>query len=279
LRIRNISAIVTALLFWSIAPFPALSQVTETQELSYPDLVDLVGRAPIVAVATIDKAQRLKGELAGNVSPGQERFLITGSLNALLRGDQGLPARIEYLVDLPAQAAIRASKLRKTKVLLAASKVPGKPASLRLFGPAAQLPWTPGLESRARKILLDSVSPNAPPRIVGVGNAFHVNGTLPGESETQIFLKTANDSPVSLNVLRRPGEETRWAVALGEMVDDSARPPARETLLWYQLACFLPPALPDTSVANLNEEDALAANNDYRFVIQALGDCDRSKRS
>ena len=38
--------------------------------------------------------------------------------------------------------------------------------------------------------------------------------SLPGESETQIFLQTADQRPISLTVLRRPGEQPRWSVAL-----------------------------------------------------------------
>jgi hypothetical protein len=84
--------------------------------------------------------------------------------------------------------------------------------------------------------------PGAAPRITGIGRAFHVPGNLPGESETQIFLQTADSRPVSLSVLRRPGETPRWAVALSEIVDEAAVPPAPGTLLWYRLACTLPRA-------------------------------------
>ncbi len=82
---------------------------------------------------------------------------------------------------------------------------------------------------------------------------------------------------MSLAVLRRPGEEPRYAVALGEMVDEAAGPPARDTLLWYRLACGLPPALPTSAVADLQPQDAAAAAADYRFVLGALGPCGRTR--
>src|SRR3546814_1145016 len=44
--------------------------------------------------------------------------------------------------------------------------------------------------------LFRSVAADAPPVITGVGCAFHVPGSLPGEGETQIFLATADGSPV-----------------------------------------------------------------------------------
>jgi hypothetical protein len=244
--------------------------------LPYADIADSVSVAPIVAIATVNKAKRLKGDLAGNVSADRARVLVTAKLSALLKGASGLPERIEYLYDAPLDEKGRPPKIVKHKVFLAGSPVPGKPASIQLVSPRAQFDWSESTEAQVRSIVTESVAPDAPPRIIGVGNAFHVRGSLPGESETQIFLKTVGNQPVSLNVLRRPGEDVHWAAALGEMIDDSASAPARDTLLWYRLACFLPPVLPDASVASLPVEDAAAANADYRFVIKALGACGRT---
>jgi hypothetical protein len=92
-----------------------------------------------------------------------------------------------------------------------------------------------------------------------------------------VFLTTADNRPVSLSVLRRPGERPRWAVALSEIVDDAAGPPRPGTLLWYRLACTLPPALPERSTAALEPVDADAARADYRVVISALGPCGRTR--
>jgi hypothetical protein len=104
------------------------------------------------------------------------------------------------------------------------------------------------------------------------------SGALPGEGETQVFLTTADNQPVSLTVLRRPGEEPRWAVALSEIVDEAAAPPAPGTLLWYRLACSLPRALPERSTASLSPADAEQARTDYGVVIGALGACGRTRQ-
>jgi hypothetical protein len=109
-----------------------------------------------------------------------------------------------------------------------------------------------------------------------VGAAFHVPGSLPGEGETQIFLQTVDSRPVSLSILRRPGEQPRWSVSLGEIVDEAAGPPARDTLLWYRLACGLPASLPTTTTADLDPAAAAVAREDYAFVLTALGPCGRS---
>jgi hypothetical protein len=104
-----------------------------------------------------------------------------------------------------------------------------------------------------------------------------VPGSLPGESETQIFLQTSDNRPISLNVLRRPGERPRWSVALSEIVDDAAAPPRPDTLLWYRLACTLPPALPAQSLREAGRDEAGAIAADYRLVLERLGPCARSR--
>ena len=149
----------------------------------------------------------------------------------------------------------------------------GRPGELQLAGSDAQQTWSPALEAQVRRIATELVAPDAPPQITGIGNAFHVPGSLPGEGETQIFLTTGDNRPVSLTILRRPGEERRWAVALAEIVDEAAGPPGRDTLLWYRLACGLPAALPERALASMEGTDAAAAREDYQFVRDALGPC------
>lgn len=251
-------------------------QPTEGERISYVDVADSVSVAPIVAIATITKSKRLKGDMATGVPASEARFLVTAKLSALLRGVQGMPERIDYLVDMPLDPKGHPPKLAKRKVILAGAPVSGKPGMIQLVSPRAQMEWSPAREAQTRSVITQLVAADAPPRVTGVGNAFHVKGSLPGESETQIFLKTAGGEPVSLSILRRPGEDPHWAVALGEMIDEAAKPPERDTLLWYRLACFLPPTLPAESVANLSEDDAAATTADYGLVIDALGACERT---
>jgi hypothetical protein len=104
-----------------------------------------------------------------------------------------------------------------------------------------------------------------------------VPGSLPGESETQIFLQTTDGRPVSLSVLRRPGETPRWAFALGEIVDDAAEPPKPNSLLWYRLACTLPRSLPPQSLADVEQPYKSAVQSDYQLVMSQLGTCLRSR--
>ena len=256
---------------------PSETAVPDEAQPGYADLADLVLASPVIADATIRSAARIKGAEAAGLAPGLSRFYVEADVAALIRGAAGLPPRVGYLVDVAPDARGRVPKLKKARVLIFARTVPGSPDQLQLSAPDAQLAWTPSLDARVREIGRAALAADAPPAITGVASAFHVAGSLPGEGETQLFLRTADQRPVSLSILRRPGERPRWSVALGEIVDEGAGPPARDTLLWYRLACDLPAALPAESVASLEPADAAIAREDYRFVIESLGPCGRKR--
>jgi hypothetical protein len=249
-------------------PFGGLST-----DYSYVELADMALAAPQVIAAQIAESIPVKGPAAADVPPGKTRYYVQANVNALISGT-GVPSRVSYLVDLPDDSRGKHLKLKGVSVLLLAAVTPST-GELRLVGPRAQVPRTPENEARLRAILTAAVASDAPPAITGITRAFHVAGSLPGESETQIFLRTSDKRPISLSVLRRPHEDPRWAVALSELVDDSAAPPKPDSLLWYRLACGLPRPLPDAAVAGLSAEDADAARADYQVVLTGLGPCKR----
>lgn len=241
----------------------------------YAAIADRLLASPVVIDAIVRDASRLKGADAASVEPGRIRYYIQADVQSLIRGPAQMPARIAYLADVPVDSRGKPPKLKKARVLLFARAVPGRAGEIQLTSLNGQQFWSAPLDALVRRIATELVAPDAPPAITGIGNAFHVAGTLPGEGETQIFLTTDDQRPVSLNVLRRPGERPRWAVALSEIVDEAAAPPPRDTLLWYRLACGLPATLPGRALASLNDADARAARQDYAFVLQALGPCIR----
>ena len=255
----------------------AMNAASATSAIPYADIADLVIASPIIADATIRSALKLKGADAAGVAPGVTRFYVEADLVALVRGAGGLPPRIGYLLDVRPDSMGQMPKLKKMRVLLFGRPVPSVPNQIQLSAPDAQIAWSPAEDQRVRAIAQSLVAADAPPIVTGVGNAFHVPGALPGEGETQVFLTTANGAPVSLTVLRRPGERPRWAVALSEIVDEAAAPPSRDTLLWYRLACALPASLPDRSTASLDPANADLARQDYRFVLEQLGPCGRTR--
>jgi hypothetical protein len=260
---------------------PATAQKTASpvpvSTLTYADTADLALSAPIVAEVRIRRAENLKGPLAPGLAAGLRRYLIEADVMALIRGTQGLPPRISYIVDLaPAQSG-KWPKLAKAQMVVFALPVKDRTAEIRLVAPDAQQPATPDLSARVRRILAEGTDASAPPLITGVGQAFHVPGALPGEGETQIFLTARDGRPVSLSVWREQGQPPRWAVSLGEIVDEGAEPPARDTLAWYRLACTLPLRLPGESTAELTSSEAQIAAEDYAVVMSGLGGCQRTR--
>ncbi|MGE5952435.1 MAG: hypothetical protein ACM308_02275 [Qipengyuania vulgaris] len=247
-----------------------------TPALTYADMVDLAEAAPLVVRAKITDQVALKPERAPDVAPGHVRLYIEAETLALIAGNAPLGTELAYLVDVPLTEKGKAPKLKKSEVLLFARPVPNRPGMLQLVGKGAQQPYDPALEERLRPVLTALVSPEAPPAIVRVGDALAVEGTLVGESETQLFLDTENDGPVSITVVRRPNQPVRWGVSWSEIVDQSARPPVKNTLEWYRLACSLPAALPGEANLSRDPQARALAARDYAYVVEQLGTCDRS---
>lgn len=245
--------------------------------LSYADLADLSADTPLVIEARIASSAKVKAERATNLSPGHQRFYVEAQVLSLVRGQGGIGRNINYIVDLPLDFRGKTPKLKKRHVLLFAMPVNGRPGSIQLVAPDAQLDWSPAYAATLRTILAEVVNPDSPPRITGVGNAFHSPGSIPGEGETQIFLNTGDRRPVSLSILRRPGQQPQWAVSLGEIVDESAATPVRDSLLWYRLACFLPRNLPERAQTQMDSSNAAIAREDYQFVLRGLGACRRTR--
>ncbi len=246
--------------------------------LSYADLADLALASRITVAVKVRQATRLKGPEATNVLPGRRRFLVVADVLALIRSSESIAPRITYVIDVPPNAAGKFPNLSQGEGIVFAIPVEGYPNEVRLVSPDAQIAATPDYLARVRSILKDSDNPSAPPVIVGVDNAFHTPGAIPGEGETQIFLQTKDDRQVSLSIVRRAGQPPLWSVAAGEIVDQGGGLPQRNSLLWYRLACFLPPTLPPSSTESQPADQAQTAAEDYKELVAGLGPCPRSLR-
>lgn len=260
------------------AQMPAAVPVTASapaNEPTYADLATLSDAADAVVHVRIRKATALKPDRAPGVAPGFVRFYVEANTLSVIAGRSAVAPTVTYLVDMPLDARGKVPKLKKREFLLFARPVPGRPGELQLVAPAAQLAYSPMLEERVRPVLTELYAADVKPRITGVSDALAVPGTLTGESETQIFLATETRSPASITVLRRPGRAPEWGVSWGEIIDSSARPPARDTLAWYRLACGLPAQLPTNANLSRDSEERRLAASDYAFVRQAIGTCER----
>lgn len=242
---------------------------------TYADLVTLSDAADLVIRVRIRRQTVLKPERAPGLAAGFARLYIEADTLALLAGRTTIGSALVYLVDVPLDAKGKAPKLTKRDFLLFADAVPGRAGEVQLVAPGAQLDDTPALEARLRPILTEIYAAEVPPRITGISDALAVAGTLAGESETQIFLATDTRAPVSLTILRRPGQRPQWGVSWGEIIDSAARPPAPDTLQWYRLACSLPPQLPSSANLAREPEARRLAADDYVYVVSQLGACER----
>jgi hypothetical protein len=284
--VRMIAALLLAATGGGFAPFPALAAQSAPAPaapaspapapLSYADLADFADSAPLVVRAQVRKLTQLEPGQTRSAKPGWARFYVEARTGALLAGDGVLGESLRYLADLPLDWRGRPPKLKKTQVLLFARTVAGRPGELQLTSPDAQIAWDPATEIRLRAILTERLGPGAPVRIIGVREAIHVDGALAGEGETQMFLGTGDGSAASITVNRSQGNAPVWGVSFSEVLEGGTAP-QRDTLRWYRLACFLPPALPLEANLSDGAEAKAQAEADYRLVIDGLGPCGRTR--
>src|SRR5687767_8922682 len=139
---RSFCAAAAAALL-TMAAAPPRESAPAAPALTYADLADLGLAAPVAAHVRVAKAVALKGAQAAGVRPGLARFYVEANLVSLIRGAQGLPTRVRYVVDLPLDARGRPPKLHKhSQFILLATAVAGRPGELRLVAPDAQIGWT-----------------------------------------------------------------------------------------------------------------------------------------
>jgi hypothetical protein len=258
-------------------PVPVASFAVPAQGAAYADIADLVVVSPLILDAQIRKVTKLPETQAVGVPANIQRVVIDADVNSLIRGTDGFAARARFVLDLPKDAKGKIPKLQKRRYFLLGSSVAGNPGMLKLARPDALVEWSPENDASLRAITKEAVQSDAAQAISGVSGAFHTQGTVLGEGETQIFLRTAGGQPISISVLSRPGQSKRWAVSTGDVIDESAVAPARNTLLWYRLACSLPRTLEPRLVESGEPRDIANAQADYRFVLDSLGPCGRSR--
>lgn len=256
---------------------PAPAYAVQAEGAAYADVADLVVISPLIVDATIKTAAKIAPEQSVGVPANMQRMLVEADVLALIRGQSGVTPRVKFLLDLPKDAKGKVPKLKKQRLFLLGSTVAGRPGEIRLSRPNALIQWSAANDVLVRAITQETVQIDAPQRITGIASAFYSAGTVLGEGETQVFLKTEKDQPMSLSVLSRPGQDKRWAISTAEVIDESATAPLRHTLLWYRLACGLPRDLNAELVEAAESDNAARAQADYKFVINALGPCGRKR--
>ena len=258
MRLLWLKAVVFAGVAWSM-PVAA----------SYADLADLTLAAPVIVRATITGSERIAGRDSPGLAPGRTRLLVKAGVVAALLAPEAIPAALSYLWDAPLDARGRPPKPKGQPVLLFLAAV-ASDGKARLVAGTGHRPWSAADEASVRAIAAEARSRSVPV-VTGVETGFRAAGTVAGESESQFFLTTADGRGITMIVTERPGVERRVAVARGDIIDESAAPVQRDTLLWYRLACALPAQLP----AKAATDPALAA--DYAAALASLGPCGRTR--
>ena len=244
---------------------------------TYADLVGLAEASTVVAEVTVKDQATVPAERAPGLAAGRARLYLQTQTQRVLKGPSALGESVSYLADVPLGPKGKPPKLRKQTFLVFANPVAARPGELQLVAPDAQLPLDPTLEERVRTVIGQLAAADAPARITGVRDVISVAGNLAGESETQMFVNTIGGAPVSLTVIRRPNMDPTWGVSWSEIVDQSAKPPERDTIAWYRLACSLPRQLPGNAFLQADAAGRGRAEADYRFILEQLGPCERTR--
>ncbi len=255
----------------------AASLAVPADGAGYADIADLVIVSPLIIDVTIRNAKKVAPEQALGVPANLQRMLVEADVLALIRGSGGISPRVRFVLDVPKDAKGKVPKLKKQRMFLLGSAVAGKPGEIRLSTPNALIQFSAANDALVRAITQEAVQVDAPQRVTGIISAFYSAGTVLGEGETQVFLRTEKNQPISLSIISRPGQAKRWAVSTSEVIDDSASAPAKHTLLWYRLACGLPRDLAAETVESSEGDNIARAQADYKFVVESLGPCGRRR--
>jgi hypothetical protein len=244
---------------------------------AYADIADLVTISPLIIDAKVRKATKISAAQAIGVPQNLQRLLIEADVIALIRGLNGAPARMRFVLDVPKDERGHIPKLKKQRFFILGDNVKGHPDQVRLSRTNSLIRYSPANDAMLRSITKEAVMLDAPQKITGVISAFYSPGTVVGEGNTQIFLRTQNNQPFTISVASTPGQPKRWSVSTSELIEETTSVPRRNTLLWYRLACGLPKALPSELVESGDGENAARAQSDYIAVIDALGPCGRTR--
>ncbi|WP_395396023.1 hypothetical protein [Novosphingobium sp. BL-8A] len=245
---------------------------TSVSQPPYAKMVDLARKAKLVIKAQVTSMSPLPQ--AHVTAPLHGMYYVEAKTQSLLYGDSGIGGSLRYLVELPLDGSGRAANLKGENVLLFAWRVPNQAEDLKLVEPGAQQIWTPEGEMQLRSILRGLVSARSLRPVTRVREIGYVAGNLAGQGRTQIFLDTQK-GPATITVRHAPGAGTSWGVSFGEVAGGDPHPPAKDSLEWYSLACFLPPSPAQDAYVSRTFAAKQQAYQDYRMVLGDLGPCVR----
>ena len=173
-------------------------------------IADLVVISSLIIDVTVRDVKKVSADQAVGVPTTLQRVLVNADVMALIRGDGGTTPRVRFVLDMQKDTKGKIPKLKKLRMFLFGRQVVNRPGEIQLSRPNALASFSLNNDALVRDITKEAVQLNAPRRIMSIANAFHSVGTMLGEGETQIFLKTDTDQPLTLTVLSRPVLQSRY---------------------------------------------------------------------
>lgn len=243
---------------------------------SYDDIMGVTLESELVVDIIAKKIKNLPASQSVGVRPDRKRILITGEVQSLIRGKNGLNSQVRFLFDAPIDSRGKIPKLKKMRFIAFGRHVTGRSDFIRLTRTASMVRYSDRVNTMVRGSIREAIAANAPQKITSISSAFHSPGTIIGEGETQIFLDTEFGQPMAISVTSRRGQNRRWSVSTSEVIDINATEPRRSSLLGFRLACSLPRSLNPSIIESNNREDREKALSDYKLIIDSIGPCQRN---
>lgn len=193
---------------------PTRAAVDDRPRLAAPggftELARLTLAAPTILVGKVHAVVRVGRRDAPGLAEGSRRYLVRADVVRAILAPGAVPSRVEYLWDA---ASPRRPAIDDAAVLLFLRPTPGFADRFQLVAEDGQVADTPSAETTVHRLAAEARDPTlAGRRVTGVTKAFTVPGSVPGEAETQIFLRTTGSEPISLVVVSRPGEPKRYKI-------------------------------------------------------------------
>jgi hypothetical protein len=245
-------------------------------QASYLSLARAYTMASVIARVSVRATSRVPRDTPPP-SAGNVQLLVSVDVQGALKARDPVPARLSYIYETAADARGRAPDLRKQTFLVFLEPVGSFDGAYRLVGPNPQRIWSQVAEDRLRAFGQELNTPQ--------GAGYSVQGLL-GITDLDLASGPAlgfvvaqkRSTPITL-IMQKINGVFKLRVSLSD-TDLEGSPLLAESVLMYQLVCFLPRALPDAILLDYIGQDSAqvaqrqaAARTAWASLTQQLGAC------
>jgi hypothetical protein len=291
---RLFSSMASFVLLTGLLPSIALAQVNKppaanpttlstasSLEASYLSLARAYTAAPVVARVSVRSTGRVPRDTPPP-PPGRVQTLVTVDVQTVLKSRDPVPARLSYIYETQADSRGRAPDLRKQVFLVFLEPVGSFDGAYRLVGSNPQRVWSQSAEDRLRAIGQELLTPQGAGYSVQALRGI-IDLDLASGPALGFIIAQKNSTPLTLIVQNIKGV-SQIRVSLSD-TDLEGAPIAAESILMYQLVCFLPRTLPEELLQDYVGQDSIqqgsaqkaqrqaAARTAWASLTQQLGTC------